>query len=83
MKTRVLFSLKSMVITALFLMLTTSMAWAQVNYIDLNGVTQTCNSYTSITEGNVPQILSDEWYVVNGESSNNGTITYNGTKNRK
>lgn len=52
-------------VTLALVMLTTATAWAQgVNYIDAAGVTQTCDSYTTLTGS---ETTWTGWYVASGE----------------
>lgn len=51
-------------VTLALVMLTTATAWAQgVNYIDAAGVTQTCDSYTTLTGS---ETTWTGWYVASG-----------------
>ena len=51
-------------VTLALMMLTTATAWAQgVNYIDAAGVTQTCDSYTTLTGS---ETTWTGWYVASG-----------------
>ena len=90
MKTRVLFSLKSMVITALVLMLTTSMAWAQdviVKYLDptaaMGAQRKTVTNPVLITNSTtaIGSAGDETWYYVSGTVTNSNRIEVSGTVN--
>ncbi len=50
-----------------------------VNYVDENGVAQTCSEYTFIESTAKEITLSSGWYVVDGDITVSGRITVSGT----